>query len=71
MLELQRLGILAKLGLISCVSGGSIAGGTLVANWHNPTALDKLDQYLRTKLIAVVSVIGSVLDPVESRLDKP
>ena len=32
MRELQRLGLLAKLDLISCVSGGSIAGGTLAVN---------------------------------------
>jgi NTE family protein len=43
----------------------------LVANWGNPAgALDKLDQYLRTKSIAVASVIGGMLDPFESRLDK-
>ena len=71
MRELQRVGILSKLDLISCVSGGSIAGGTLVANWADPAdALDKLDHYLRTKSIAVASVIGGVLDPFESRLDK-
>jgi NTE family protein len=71
MQELNRLGILARLDLVSCVSGGSIAGGTLVANWGDPAAaLDRLDTYLRTKSIAVASVIGGVLDPFESRLDK-
>lgn len=71
MRELQRLRILPKLDLISCVSGGSIAGGTLVANWGNPDgALDALDQYLRTRSIAVASVIGGILNPFESRLDK-
>ena len=71
MTELQRLGILSKLDLISCVSGGSIAGGSLVANWGNPAvALNKLDQYLRTKSIAVASVIGGMLSLFESRLDK-
>ena len=70
MRELQRLGLLAKLDLISCVSGGSIAGGTLAVNWADPAgALDKLDRYLRTKSIAVASVIGGVLDPFGSRLD--
>jgi len=56
--------------LISCVSGGSIAGGTLAANWGNPAALDKLDDYLRTKSIAVASVIGGILDPFETRIEK-
>ncbi|MDH4371628.1 MAG: patatin-like phospholipase family protein [Nitrospira sp.] len=70
MRELDRLGILTKLDLISCVSGGSIAGGTLAVNWSNlSAALDKLDQYLRTKSIAVASVIGGALNPFASRLD--
>lgn len=71
MAQLHRLGILDKLDLISCVSGGSIAGGTLVVNWGNSAeALHKLEQYLKTKSIAVASVIGGVLSPFESRLDK-
>ena len=71
MRQLQAIGILDKLDVISCVSGGSIAGGTLVANWGNvAAALDKLDRYLRTRSIAVASVIGGVIDPFESRLDK-
>lgn len=71
MRELQRLGILTRLDLLSCVSGGSIAGGALVASWADPAgALDKLDRYLKTKSIAVASVIGGALDPFSSRLDK-
>ena len=71
MRELQRLGILAKLDLLSCVSGGSIAGGTLAVNFSNPSrALDILESYLKTKSIAVASVIGGIIDPFESRLDK-
>jgi NTE family protein len=71
MRELQRRGILPKLDLISCVSGGSIAGATLAAHWANPAAaLDTLENYLRTKSIAVASFIGGVLDPFESRLEK-
>jgi NTE family protein len=71
MRELHKFGLLAKLDLVSCVSGGSIAGGTLVANWSDlPAALDKLDLYLRTKSIAVSSVICGILDPFHSRLDK-
>lgn len=70
MRKLKALGLLDKLDLISCVSGGSIAGAMLATNWGDATALDKLETYLRTKSIAVASVIGGVLDPFESRLDK-
>jgi len=71
MRKLDAMGILGKLDLVSCVSGGSIAGATLVTHWANPSkALDILDEYLRTKSIAVSSVIGGILDPFESRLDK-
>ena len=71
MRKLHALGILSKLDLVSCVSGGSIAGAVLVTNWTNPAgALDTLDRYLRTKSIAVASVIGGALDPFASRLDK-
>lgn len=70
MRQLQTLGLLDKLDLLSCVSGGSIAGGALVANWGSPAALDRLDAYLRTKSIAVASAIGGLFDPFESRLEK-
>jgi NTE family protein len=70
MKELERRGLLDKLDILSCVSGGSIAGGTLVANWHAPDKLEALERYLRTRSIAVASVIGGLLDPFESRLDK-
>ena len=33
-------------------------------------ALDKLEHYLRTTSIAVSSVVGGILDPFASRLDK-
>ena len=71
MRELQRLRILGRLDLVSCVSGGSIAGGALVVCWRDPAgALEKLEQYLKTKSIAVASVLGGALDPFSSRLDK-
>ena len=48
MRELHRLGILARLDLISCVSGGSIAGATLAVGWNDPAgALDRMERYLR------------------------
>lgn len=68
--QLQAHGLLFKLDLLSCVSGGSIAGAFLVSRWGSPTVLDELDRYLRTKSIAVGSVIGGILDPFEGRLDK-
>lgn len=68
--QLQARGLLFKIDLLSCVSGGSIAGAFLALRWGSPTALDELEQYLRTKSIAVGSVIGGILDPFEGRLDK-
>lgn len=68
--ELRARKLLDKIDLISCVSGGSIAGAFLALNWHDPLALDKLDRYLATRSIAVGSVIGGALDPFHTRLDK-
>ena len=68
--KLQDLKLLDKIDLLSCVSGGSIAGAYLALNWGAPTVFDDLERYLRTKSIAVGSVIGGLLDPFESRLDK-
>ncbi len=70
MRRLAALGILEHIDLLTCVSGGSIAGATVVKNWVDPTRLDVLDHYLRTRSIAASSVIGGALDPFESRLDK-
>ena len=68
--KLRELGLLWKLDLLTCVSGGSIAGAFLASHWGDDSALDGLDAYLRTKSIAVSSVIGGILDPFNSRLDK-
>lgn len=68
--KLASLGLLDKLDLISCVSGGSIAGAYLASNWHSPSALDELEQYLGSRSIAVGSVIGGLLDPFAGRIDK-
>lgn len=68
--KLDELALLDKLDLVSCVSGGSIAGGTLAVNWGNGQALNHLHNYLSTKSIAVASAIGGLIDPFESRLDK-
>lgn len=68
--KLHAIGLLFKLDLMSCVSGGSIAGAFLASRWGDPSALDDLENYLRTKSIAAGSVIGGILDPFESRLEK-
>ena len=68
--KLHQLGLLWKLDLLTCVSGGSIAGAFLACHWGEDDALDGLDHYLRHTSIAVSSVLGGVLDPFSSRLDK-
>ncbi|WP_418320111.1 patatin-like phospholipase family protein [Piscinibacter sakaiensis] len=68
--KLQELKLLECIDLLSCVSGGSIAGAFLALNWGRPDALDRLEAYLRTRSIAVASVIGGLLDPFATRLDK-
>ncbi|MCW8920897.1 MAG: patatin-like phospholipase family protein [Sedimenticola sp.] len=68
--QLKELGVLWKLDLLTCVSGGSIAGAFLAAHWGDDTVLEKLDSYLRNTSIAVSSVIGGIFDPFNSRLDK-
>ena len=70
MRKLDAIGLLDRLDLLSCVSGGSIAGAFVAANWTKSDKLDQLDTYLRTRSIAVSSVIGGTLDPFETRLDK-
>jgi NTE family protein len=68
--KLESMGLLWKLDLLTCVSGGSIVGAFLAANWGKSDTLDRLENYLRTRSIAVSSVIGGILDPFDSRLDK-
>jgi len=68
--KLKQLGLLDKIDLLSCVSGGSIAGAFLCANWDAPQVLDRLETYLRTKSIAVSSVVGGLLNPFTTRLEE-
>ena len=70
MRKLQSLGLFSSIDLLSCVSGGSIAGAFVALHWGSATVLDALENYLATRSIAVSSVIGGILDPFESRLDK-
>lgn len=67
---LRAKGLLWDLDLLTCVSGGSIAGAFLASHWGEDQAMDKLEDYLRRTSIAVSSVIGGILDPFGSRLDK-
>lgn len=62
--------MLDKVDLLSCVSGGSIAGGFLATYWDDGDILNKLEAYLRTNSIAISSVVGGILDPFATRLDK-
>jgi NTE family protein len=68
--KLDELKLLDKLDLLSCVSGGSIAGGFLAAHWGQADALDRLESYLSTRSIAVSSFVGGMLNPLSSRLDE-
>jgi NTE family protein len=67
--KLKALGLLDRIDLLSCVSGGSIAGAFLALNWGKPDTLDRLEHYLTTRSIAVASVLGGLLDPTASRVD--
>ncbi|MGO7033766.1 patatin-like phospholipase family protein [Rhizobium ruizarguesonis] len=44
--ELRAVNVLDKLDLLTCVSGGSIAGGFLASNWNAPDGLERLANYL-------------------------
>lgn len=68
--KLRELNLLWNVDLLSCVSGGSIAGAHLALHWGKDDALSLLEQYLASRSIAVSSVIGGILDPFATRLDK-
>jgi NTE family protein len=67
---LHEKDMLWDIDVMTCVSGGSIAGAFLALHWKKDDALDKLEKYLSSRSIAVSSVIGGLLDPFNSRLDK-
>ena len=68
--KLEEMGLLWNMDLLTCVSGGSIAGAFLTANWKQPDALDRLENYLQTKSIAISSFFSGILDPKSTRLEK-
>lgn len=70
MRKLHELKLLSRVDLVSCVSGGSIAGATMAMHWDDPSrGLAKLEEYLTTQSEAVSSVLLGILDPFRSRLD--
>ena len=71
MRRLAALGILEHVDLFTCVSGGSIAGATVIKHWADPARLDILDRYLRTPIYRrVVGDRRRVSTHFEDRLDK-
>ncbi|MCP3669801.1 MAG: patatin-like phospholipase family protein [Gammaproteobacteria bacterium] len=68
--KLQQMNLLWKIDLLTCVSGGSIAGAFLAANWGDDSALDRLHEYLATRSIAVSSALIGALNPFTTRLDE-
>ncbi len=67
--KLQELGILWNIDLLTCVSGGSIAGAFLATRWGNDSALDKLEEYLRNTSIDIETTLWGILNPFESRTE--
>lgn len=45
--KLRQLKLLERIDMLSCVSGGSIAGAYLALHWNSATVLDELEAYLR------------------------
>ena len=68
--KLEELGLLGKVDLLSCVSGGSIAGAFLAANWGQEDVLDRLESYLRTRSIAISSFLAGMFNPFTTRLEE-
>ncbi len=67
--KLEELGLLWKIDLLSCVSGGSIAGAYLALHWKETDVLDNLEKYLTTQSIEIGSIMGGILNPFESRTE--
>ena len=65
--KLLALDLLWKIDLLSCVSGGSIAGAYLALHWGDDSALDDFERYLTTKSIDFKTIIWGVLNPFKSR----
>lgn len=68
--KLNKLNLLWKLDLLSCVSGGSIAGAFIASRWGDNKCLDSLETYLAEKSIVISSVLWGIFSPFSSRVDK-
>ncbi len=68
--KLEVLGLLRDIDLLSCVSGGSIAGAVLALNWGDGDVLDRLEAYLKENSIAVSSFLEGLFHPFQTRLDR-
>ena len=58
--KLNELNLLWNLELLSCVSGGSIAGSFIASKWGDDACLDSLETYLAEKSIAISSFLGGI-----------
>lgn len=67
--KLKEMDLLDKIDVLSCVSGGSIAGGFLATNLKQEDILDHLQTYLTTKTIAYKAVIWGAVSPFHTNLD--
>ena len=67
--KLHSLGLLWKVDLLSCVSGGSIAGAFLASRWGDDAVLDELEELLLTTNVDVKTVLSGMLNPFESRTE--
>lgn len=71
MKRLDEFGLLDDVKAMSTVSGGSIAGAAVVLNWRKrDRRLELLDRYLRNESPAVPTILGGLLNPFRSRIDK-
>ena len=68
--KLNELNLLWNLDLISCVSGGSIAGAFIASKWGDDNVLVELENYLAEKSIAISSVLWGIINPWASRIDE-
>jgi NTE family protein len=67
--KLLELKLLWKVDLLSCVSGGSIAGAFLASRWGDDSALDDLEQLLTSTSIDIRTALGGFFNPFETRTD--
>lgn len=67
--KLLSMNLLWKIDLLSCVSGGSIAGAYLASRWGDDSALDDFQQILLTKNVDIRSALTGIFNPFETRTE--